>query len=182
VNDNGYSFSGKMNASGQFVTLEAVKILYRHQGMQIGPWALINYNRVHQKGYDEHSDAPGNAGAQTVTSTTHNFLDTTIGLAIEKGWKRADGQRDNIHAFLKCGWWHRVIQNHTAASVKFNSEALKNRSYPAIFGYPGRDSLALMAGLRANLSDRWDTSVAFHATLAKNEKVFAISLALGYNF
>jgi hypothetical protein len=182
VNNDGYSFSGKMNADGQFVALEAVKILHRYGDVQIGPWALVSYNRVCQKGYDEHGDAPANAGAQTVSSVTHNFLDTTVGLAVEKDWQRVDVQRDATRAFLKCGWQRRAIQDHTAASVQFNSEALKNASYPALFGYPGRNSLALSAGLRANLSGHWDTAAAFHATLAKSDKTFALSLALAYNF
>jgi hypothetical protein len=182
VNGNGYSFSGKMNANGQFVTLEAVKILHHFDGVQVGPWALVSYNRVYQKGYDEHGNAPDNAGAQTVSSVTHNFLDTTIGLNVEKEWQRADVQRDGTRAFLKCGWQCRMLQKHTDASVKFNSESLGNVPFPALFGYPGRNSFALIAGLHANLNGHWDTDAAFHTTLAKNDKSFALSFALGYNF
>jgi hypothetical protein len=182
VNSNGYSFSGKMNTGGQFVALEAVKILSDIDGVLVGPWALITYNRVHQKGYDEHGDAPNNAGAQTVSSITHNFLDTTLGLAVEKDWQRTDGQRDTARTFLKCGWQHRAIQDHSSASVRFNSESLGTDFYPATLGYPRRNSLAISAGLRTNINGHWDTSAALHSSFAKNNKSFSLSLALGYNF
>jgi hypothetical protein len=183
VNTKGYSIFGKMNENGQFVAVEALRILHRtHGGVQIGPWALVSYDRVHQEGYGERGNAPKNAGTQTLTAITHNFLDATLGLDVEKEWQHLGNQLDIAHVFLRCGWQHRVLRDRSAASVKFNSEALKNGSYAPTFGYPGRNSLAIAAGLRASFNDRWDGFISLRSTLSKSSKTFALSLALGYNF
>jgi hypothetical protein len=182
VNDDGYTFGGKMSANGQFASLEAVKILRRWAGVQIGPWALLSYDRICQKGYAERGNSSDNAGAQTVSSVSHNFLDTTIGLNAEKDFQPTDTQRYITGAFLKCGWRHRAIQNHSAALVKFNSAALGNEFYPATFGYPGRNSLVIDTGLRANFNIHWNAIANFHGTLAKNQNTCALSLTIRYNF
>jgi hypothetical protein len=182
MNDGGYAFEGKMTANGQFATLEAVEIFHRWEGVQVGPWALLSYNRVYQKGYAERGNSPDNAGAQTVSSVTHNFLDATIGLNAEKDFQPTDAQRYITGAFLKCGWRHRAIQNHSAALVKFNSAALGDGFYPAVFARPGRNSFVINTGLRATLNARWNAFANLHGTLAKDQKSYALSLVLGRNF
>jgi hypothetical protein len=182
TNENGYAFSGEMNARGQFVALEAVKILCQHETVQIGPWVLLCYNRVCQEGYAEYGNAPDNAGAQTVSQATHNFLNATIGLNAKKECQRTDIQRYISGGFLKCGWQHRALQDHTVAEVQFNSAALASGSYPATFGYPKRNSFVCTSGLRANLNAHWCAAADLHATLIRNQKNCAFSIALGHNF
>jgi hypothetical protein len=182
INDRGYVFAGKMAANGQFVTMEAVEIFHRWESVQIGPWALLNYNRVYQKGYAERGNSLDNAGAQTVFSVTHNFLDATIGLNVEKDCQPTDAQRYITGAFLKCGWQHRAIQNHSAALVKFNSAALGDGSYPAVFAYPGRNSFVINTGLHANLNTNWTAVANLHAAWARDQSTCAGSIVLGRNF
>jgi uncharacterized protein with beta-barrel porin domain len=182
ANDRGDVFFGKMDANGQFITLEAVEIFHRWESVQVGPWALLSYNRAYQKGYAERGNAANTAGAQTVSPVTHHFLDATIGLNVEKDFQPTDAQRYVTGAFFKCGWQHRAVQNHSAASVKFKSAALGDGSYPAVFAYPGRNSFVINTGLHANLNAHWTAVASFHGTLAKDQNTYALSVALGRDF
>jgi hypothetical protein len=100
---------------------------------------------------------------------------------VEKEWQHAANQWDIAHAFLTCGWQHRM-RDRSAASVKFNSEALKKGSYAPTFGYPGRDSLAIITGLRTSFNGRWDALASLHATISKSANSFSCSLSIAYNF
>jgi hypothetical protein len=75
-----------------------------------------------------------------------------------------------------------VVRRHSAASVKFNSQALGNEAYPATLDHPGRDAIVVSTGLRANLKARWDASANLHGSQAKHGQTCTFTLTFGHDF
>jgi hypothetical protein len=143
----------KMISNGQFVVLEGTKILCRWKNLQVGPWVMVSYDHVNQK-------------IRETPLGTCEFLDTTIGITLEKECQRNDGQRHIPGAFLKCGWQQQQIFH----------------AHTDVMAYPGRNSFVIINGLHAHLNSHWTVAANFQAALAKDQNTYALSVALGRNF
>ncbi|MDR2341381.1 MAG: hypothetical protein LBD72_03600 [Puniceicoccales bacterium] len=153
-----YIFQEKIGAKGKFGAIEVVKILHGKNGVQIGPWTLLNYNHARLK----------QSGS---CANIYNFFDGTFGFAL-KSEHQAFISRD--HGFhLKCGCQCRLVPEQ--------SNELRV-SFQQIPNYVARNSFVLASGLRVAMKPGWEFAATLRTVLSKDEKTCAASLRLEYNF
>jgi hypothetical protein len=180
VDSSGHAFRGIMKANSQFIQLEITKNMLLFRGVQIGPWCHASYNHVAQGSYKE-SATSGESGSQSVSKVRHNFLDTIIGVNVEKEFQDKSNPASRFRTFLKMGWCCQAMRKHSSAAVQFDIPQLQG-VYPPSFGYPSRNSLALVAGFRKKFNEHVDLLCSWHASFSKNARNNILSATLGYTF
>ncbi|MDR2721147.1 MAG: autotransporter outer membrane beta-barrel domain-containing protein [Puniceicoccales bacterium] len=135
-----------------------------------------DYNHVNQGGYDElclNSDV-----SSSISKISHNFLDTILGLNLEKEWN--NGTR-RCRLFFRTGWHCQLWRNHSTATIHFSVPHLRD-TYSPIFTNLARNSALLIAGCRKRFNDHWDITASWHGSFSKNCRYNSFCTSLGYIF
>jgi hypothetical protein len=194
MDSNGCEFQGKMRSNNQFVKFEVIKNLLSSGGIQTGPWLFVDYNRVSQDSYDESyvnrqgyeqtlSRVAQRYGAQTLSKVKHDFLDTVIGLNLEKEIQDKVNFDSGLRMFLKAGWHRQLFKKHSHATVRFDIPDLRDvDTYSPTFAYPKGSSIVFVAGFRKKFDQHWKISGNWRGTFTKNARQNLCSIFLGYDF
>lgn len=179
IDESNMPFRGKFDSTNQFIDLEIIKNIYTLKGYQIGPWIGLSYNHINQKGYNESSLADA-IGAQSISKVKHDFLDTIVGINIEKEFESQFDKEKRFRIYLRAGWKCQSVRKHSATTVSIPSVGLGN--FSPKFGYSAKNSAVIIAGFRNKINAHWDFVGTWSGNYNKDYSSNVVSLSAGYNF
>jgi hypothetical protein len=173
------TFDAKMGAVSLFTNVELIKNLRVYNGFHFGLWLNANYSHVKQNGYVESTRA--DLGAQHVSKVNYDFLDTVIGMSVEKEVINASRLDQKLELALRIGWNCQPMRRHSSARV-FTENSVAHWEFTPVFGYPARNSAIISANFMAKLNKNWNVSGTWISRFAKNIKNNTVSLGIEYDF
>lgn len=173
VDQQGAGYNAKMKSNNFFLSAEFIKNLYAVQGIQFGLWLRADYNHIHQKAYSEN----GGAGAQSISKAKFDFLDTTVGVNIEKEIQNSSNSDRSLRLYMKAGWNCQPVRSHSTIVAGVNG---KDSVVSPHFG--SHNSAVFTAGLRQKLNARWDLIGEWNGSFNKKHSNNLVTLGAGYTF
>jgi hypothetical protein len=171
ANNNKSEATGRLNSP--FFHFDALKNVYRNDGLRLGPWVCSKYDHAYWK-----KDT-------LFPKASFTFLDAGAGLNIEPESEKCDnesGQRSDasekhgdkfsLRLFLKGGFgFQPVRKSYVNAGT---STAMLKESY--------KNHLMFVAGLCTGLTDHWDQVGTWNGTFSKKYRNNLVFPGVWYSF
>jgi hypothetical protein len=106
VSESDDAFSANLKSKSVFLNAEFIKNVYQCKGCQFGLWTKVDYNHIRQGSYVESTTNPGRVGVDHVSKVNHDFLNTIVGLNIEREFVSASHMDRKLALALCAGWRH----------------------------------------------------------------------------
>ncbi|MDR2435817.1 MAG: autotransporter outer membrane beta-barrel domain-containing protein [Puniceicoccales bacterium] len=167
VSGSGDAFSADLKSRNLFLNAELIKNVCQCNGYQFGLWAKADYNHIRQGSYVESTTNPGRVGVDHVSKVNHDFLDTILGLSIEKEFASTSRLDRKLALALRAGWQCCLVRKHSSAEVSIEGIAASGPFAP-VFGYPARNSAVVMANFIWKLNSHWNIQGAWSGSFSKD--------------
>jgi hypothetical protein len=161
------AFDANMKSKNWFLNAELVKNVCQHNGYQFGLWAKASYNHIKQGSYVESTTNPGRVGVDHVSKINHDFLDTTLGLSIEREFACASRLDRKLTLALRAGWQCCLVRKHSSAEVFIENVAAPGPFAPT-FGYSAKNSLVVMTNVIWKLNNNWNIQGVWLGNFSKD--------------
>jgi hypothetical protein len=176
------AFSGNLKSNDLFLNTEFIKNVCQYKGYQFGLWLKAEYNHIKQ---DSYTESPVNradrTGVQHVSKTNHDFLDTTVGLSIEREFNGTRSPEKKLALALRAGWQSQPVRKNSSAEV-FIENVAASKPFAAAFGYPTKNSAAVMVNFIWKFGKSWNIQGAWQGNFSKDVTCNKVACGLEYDF
>jgi hypothetical protein len=173
-------FDAKVKSYSAFANAEFVKNMCACRGFHFGLWTAINYNRVCQDSYSESAHNPSDSTiARHFDKLHHNFLDTIVGINIEKEIQSAKYSDAKLRILCRAGWDH---QNHDHSDVKVYVAGLRMLDEFTNFGCPAKNSAVVVLSLTGVLDRHWSFVGSWTGRFNKDMSNNVVTCGIEYDF
>ncbi|MDE6432296.1 MAG: autotransporter outer membrane beta-barrel domain-containing protein, partial [Opitutales bacterium] len=176
IDEKDFGYNAKVKSNDILVSAEFIKNVYAVQGIQFGLWLKADYNRIHQKSYNE-SASNGGKSAQSVSKVNFDFLDTTVGINIEKEICNSSRADRSLRLYARAGWNCQPLRHHSTISAEISG---KSGVVDPEFG--SHNSAVFIAGLRQRLNANWEIIGEWNGSFNKKHSNNVVTVGAGYSF
>lgn len=176
VDINNAHFNAKFDSNDINVSAEFTKGMIKLCGLEVGPWAGVTYNRIHQKSYHEN----GGRNAASLDSVNFDMLDTILGLHAEKIFLHKENDKKYLHLVLRAGWKCQAIRSHSHCLARLDDAGIA--PFVPVFGYADKHSGILYCGLKNKISDNISISGGIGSTISHDHWNISGHIALNYYY
>lgn len=176
VDSNNAHFNAKFDSNDINVSAEFTRGMVKLCGLEVGPWAGVTYNRIHQKSYHEN----GGTNAASLDSVNFDMLDTILGLHAEKIFLHKKNDKRYLHLVLRAGWKCQAIRSHSHCLAQLDNAGVD--PFVPVFGYADKHSGIVYGGLKNKISDNLSISGGIGSVIGHDHWNIGGHIALNYYY
>jgi uncharacterized protein with beta-barrel porin domain len=166
-----------VNAVDIFAKGEFTGNVVSFSGCQCGPWLSAKYHHVRQDAYEEHDVDSGSVRTDPVT---YHFIDTTVGLNLEKEILQNDSPTEVTKLTIRAGWNCQPLRKRYNYNIYVDGIPAEKAYDDEKFG--ARNSLILSAHISHRLSHSWTVAGSWTGKFSKDTRNNSVSLGAEYSF
>jgi uncharacterized protein with beta-barrel porin domain len=174
-----HEFSAKFLSTLLRAECELRKDITSRNGLNVGPWLGLRYDRVHQGAYAETCPA-GDSGIAMLSSMSHDLFSTIFGINFEREIAADKIIKKNVLFNGKIGWQRTFLEKHGNAMAKI--VGIPFDWHAPIVGRGKRNALLVSGDLHCSITDKWELIGQCNGIIAKDRRSVTANLSACYLF